>query len=250
MISYQDFDYNGHGITFSSGPKYFMLNATKMSKPFGKRPVDWLNLSSTKEFLAAISNVRKSNICELVITKQGSSVNGGGTWFHEDVAIEFARWLSPVFAIWCNDRIKELLTMGHAEIAVPSGYVPPSLVPEVTKNDSIVVSAQRESEKDFSFSDVATMIMWGGGHIPRRTLIGWMYEHGMLRTHETGVPYPTESALSQGLFLVVDRRKRGSCEQLKKPRVRISMDGANYLVSVLQHGMKGCVTKKYKQDKN
>ena len=31
---------------------------------------------------------------------------------HEDVAIEFARWLSPAFAIWCNDRIKELLTLG------------------------------------------------------------------------------------------------------------------------------------------
>lgn len=35
---------------------------------------------------------------------------------HEDVALEFARWLSPMFAIWCNDRIKELLTEGHAEI--------------------------------------------------------------------------------------------------------------------------------------
>jgi phage antirepressor YoqD-like protein len=31
---------------------------------------------------------------------------------HEDVALEFARWLSPAFAIWCNDRIKELLTFG------------------------------------------------------------------------------------------------------------------------------------------
>lgn len=31
---------------------------------------------------------------------------------HEDVAMEFARWLSPAFAIWCNDRIKELLTIG------------------------------------------------------------------------------------------------------------------------------------------
>ena len=31
---------------------------------------------------------------------------------HEDVAMEFARWLSPKFAIWCNDRIKELLTTG------------------------------------------------------------------------------------------------------------------------------------------
>ena len=31
---------------------------------------------------------------------------------HEDVALEFARWLSPSFAIWCNDRIKELLKYG------------------------------------------------------------------------------------------------------------------------------------------
>ena len=35
-----------------------------------------------------------------------------GTWLHEDVALEFARWLSPAFAIWCNDRIKELLKYG------------------------------------------------------------------------------------------------------------------------------------------
>lgn len=35
---------------------------------------------------------------------------------HEDVALEFARWLSPAFAIWCNDRIKELLTTGVATL--------------------------------------------------------------------------------------------------------------------------------------
>lgn len=35
---------------------------------------------------------------------------------HEDVALEFARWLSPAFAIWCNDRIKELLLTGKASI--------------------------------------------------------------------------------------------------------------------------------------
>lgn len=28
------------------------------------------------------------------------------------MALEFARWLSPLFAIWCNDRIKELLRYG------------------------------------------------------------------------------------------------------------------------------------------
>jgi len=35
-----------------------------------------------------------------------------GTWLHEDVALEYARWLSPAFAIWCNQRIKELLKYG------------------------------------------------------------------------------------------------------------------------------------------
>lgn len=47
---------------------------------------------------------------DLVQVKNGG--NDFGTWMHEDVAIEFARWLSPAFAIWCNDRIKELLTVG------------------------------------------------------------------------------------------------------------------------------------------
>lgn len=36
---------------------------------------------------------------------------------HEDVALEFARWLSPAFAIWCNDRIKELLTTGVTTVS-------------------------------------------------------------------------------------------------------------------------------------
>lgn len=36
---------------------------------------------------------------------------------HEDVAMEFARWLSPAFAIWTNDRIKELLKEGVATVS-------------------------------------------------------------------------------------------------------------------------------------
>ena len=44
------------------------------------------------------------------VVKGGNSEQG--TWLHEDVALEFARWLSPSFAIWCNKRIKELLQYG------------------------------------------------------------------------------------------------------------------------------------------
>ena len=31
---------------------------------------------------------------------------------HEDVALDFAQWLSVDFRLWCNDRIKELIRHG------------------------------------------------------------------------------------------------------------------------------------------
>ena len=108
------FQYNGSDITFNSGQSV-MVNATQMAKPFGKRPAKWLELPSTKEFLSKLIAIRKSDT-DMVVTESGGASGGkkggGGTWMHEDVALEFARWLSPEFAIWCNDRIKELLRHG------------------------------------------------------------------------------------------------------------------------------------------
>lgn len=84
-----------------------MINATEMAKPFGKNAGHWMRNQSTQEFineLAALRNCKGSDLVQIE--------NGIGCWMHEDVAMEFARWLSPAFAIWCNDRIKELLTIG------------------------------------------------------------------------------------------------------------------------------------------
>lgn len=103
----QIFQYNDNPVTFQLGDGSTMVNATQMAKPFGKdkSPRYWLRLPSSKEFISALEAVRKSH--RLVET-----INGVGTWMHEDVALEFARWLSPQFAIWCNDRIKELIRYG------------------------------------------------------------------------------------------------------------------------------------------
>ena len=96
------FAYNGTNVTFAKKGGIVMINATQMAKPFGKR--------QTSDYLSELSKVRKSTLADLVkVTKGG---NNPGTWMHEDVAIEFARWLSPAFAIWCNDRIKELMKYG------------------------------------------------------------------------------------------------------------------------------------------
>ena len=113
------FNYGGCPVTFCNEDGSVMVNATQMAKRFGKQSSEWLRLPSTRDFLSELSSMGKSLTCDnqLVITKMGSPDNGGGTWLHEDVALEFARWLSPKFAIWCNDRIKELLTQGVTTIA-------------------------------------------------------------------------------------------------------------------------------------
>lgn len=111
------FSFEGNNVSFRKG-NYVMVSATEMAKPFGKRPFDWLKTQSTKDFIETLSGVKKIVPSDLVVVING---DGGGTWLHEDVALEFARWLAPRFAIWCNDRIKELLTTGMT--AIPGNYL-------------------------------------------------------------------------------------------------------------------------------
>lgn len=108
MTANQIFQYHGNPISFHKGEN-LMVNATQMAKPFNKSPKDFLKTEQSKRFIEALSEVKKILSSDLVKVTYG---NNGGTWMHEDVALEFARWLSPAFAIWCNDRIKELLMNG------------------------------------------------------------------------------------------------------------------------------------------
>jgi phage antirepressor YoqD-like protein len=108
------YDYKGSQISFMSGENV-MVNATQMAKPFSKQPIDWLKTNQSKEYIETFSKLKIISLADLVqVTKGG---NNSGTWMHEDVAMEFARWLSPAFAIWCNDRIKELLKTGVTTVS-------------------------------------------------------------------------------------------------------------------------------------
>lgn len=109
MNNIKIFEFHGNAITFDMGDAV-MINATEMAKPFGKLPADWLRQASTKKFLSTLSTVKGIHISKLVVIKKGGTQQG--TWMHEYVALEFARWLSPEFGIWSNDRLKELLTIG------------------------------------------------------------------------------------------------------------------------------------------
>lgn len=103
------FEYAGTGITFDFEGDTF-INATEMARPFGKRPVDFIRLKSTQEFI----EVLKSDVRNPHFAKRGGDLNDvdQGTWMHELLALEFAGWLAPAFKVWCNKKIKELLTTG------------------------------------------------------------------------------------------------------------------------------------------
>ena len=107
------FSYEGNEVTFRTTNGTVYANATQMAKPFGKRTNDYLSNQSTKDFISAW--MVSTPVAENPVTV----IQGGiqqGTWMHEDIALHFSQWLNPFFAVWCNRRIKELLTTGTTTI--------------------------------------------------------------------------------------------------------------------------------------
>ena len=95
--------YQGHTIQFNDAGWF---NATAAAQKFGKRPVDWLALDSTQEYIAALCEILKCEKSSLLKTKRG---NHGGTWMHPKLGITFARWLDVRFAVWCDTQIETII---------------------------------------------------------------------------------------------------------------------------------------------
>lgn len=218
------YDYKGSKISFANG-KNVMVNATEMAKSFGKRPAKWLELPSTKEFLAALTDVRKSDFA-LIQTDKGGVSGGGGTWLHEDVALEFARWLSPAFAIWCNDRIKELLKYGmtatqptldemvnnpdlvirmatqlkqereeKARLEAENKRIIEETAPAVTFTQAVSGSAS-----SCLIGELAKLIDQNGYPMGEKRLFKWLRENGYLGTKGERYNIPNQRYIEQGLF--------------------------------------------------
>lgn len=217
------YDYKGSKISFANG-KNVMVNATEMAKSFDKRPVDWLQNQSTIAFLNELSKVRKSTLTDLVqVTKGG---NNPGTWMHEDVALEFARWLSPAFAIWCNDRIKELLKYGmtatqptldemvnnpdlvirmatqlkqereeKARIEAENKRIIEETAPAVTFTQAVSGSAS-----SCLIGELAKLIDQNGYPMGEKRLFKWLRENGYLGTKGERYNIPNQRYIEQGLF--------------------------------------------------
>ena len=120
-------DRSGDALSYQGSPirlRGAMLNLTDMWKaagrPDNRRPADWLALEETLRFRSyagthwtevddpVASNAGHAGIWTLdgdgfVATARG---NRGGTWAHWQLALSYARYLSPPFHLWCNTVVR------------------------------------------------------------------------------------------------------------------------------------------------
>jgi len=211
----QVFNYQGHEITFLNGDGV-KVNATEMARCFGKKPTDFLKTDQTKAFIKELSEVKKINSSDLVDVVHG---NNGGTWMHEDVAIEFARWLSPRFAIWCNDRIKELMKHG-ATAVTPESLLDPDYVIKVMTAlkaeraekelaqsqvkemapKALFADAVSTSKRSCLIGELAKILRQNGIEIGQNRLFEWLRAKGYLGVRGEYRNLPTQRGIEMGLF--------------------------------------------------
>lgn len=87
-----------------------------MCKAFNEKPEHCLRNKSTQKYIDALT---KTQIWVLTDYQEVTSRYGGdenGTWVDQKLILNLAQWLNPVFAIWCNDKISELMRTGTTSI--------------------------------------------------------------------------------------------------------------------------------------
>ncbi len=104
-------DYQGMPVNFNEDGWF---NATVAATHYGKRPVDWLALDSTQEYIETLADFSNCEKSSLLKTRAGR--HNGGTWLHPKLAVPFARWLDVRFAIWCDVQIEGLLKGRHPHL--------------------------------------------------------------------------------------------------------------------------------------
>lgn len=91
------------------------INLNDIAKSTNKRVDKWLDNKSTKELLLLFeeqTDTPNSGERNRAIISTKGGVGGGSTWAHPEIAIQFAQWCSPAFALWCSRIIFNYMTNG------------------------------------------------------------------------------------------------------------------------------------------
>lgn len=114
-------EYLGNKIEFKMIDGMVYANATQMAKGFPKKNLStWTNSKGTEEYIEALCLSNSKNKDFYISIKSGSPDNGGGTWIHEDLVLDLARFFDVNFRVWCDKQIATLLREGSVSLKTPS----------------------------------------------------------------------------------------------------------------------------------
>lgn len=106
------------------------INATAMCQANGKRWNNYYRMDRTQAYIAAlaasvgsvgipttgqtpcaaaVARNRATGFADVIDIVQGGNPQLQGTWIHPRLAIDFARWISPQFAVWMDGWFLEWL---------------------------------------------------------------------------------------------------------------------------------------------
>jgi KilA-N domain len=102
--------YQGIAIDQRDSDGYINLN--QMADATSRRIDKWLENQSTKDLIAefeAQTTLNSGEFMPALLTIEGRV---GGTWAHPDIAIVFAQWCNPHFALTVSRWVREWLLIG------------------------------------------------------------------------------------------------------------------------------------------
>lgn len=110
-------DYMGSNIEFKVVEGHVYANANRMAEAFGgsKKLADWKRSENTKRYIEALEK-HMENSHMLIKSEKTNIEYGGGTWIHEKLILNFARYLNVEFELWCDEQIATLLREGNVSI--------------------------------------------------------------------------------------------------------------------------------------
>jgi phage antirepressor YoqD-like protein len=200
--------YNGFDIEFELIDGHVMANATAMCKANGKNVGDWLRLQSTEEYAVALA--KKYDMQNPISAKKGGSTQG--TWVHERILIDLARWISVDFAIWCDEKIVDLIRPKAAPVKLPANYIEALKALLTSEEEKLVLQYElSEAKPKIEFFDqvadskdaieigqAAKVLNMGIG---RNTLFEILRDNAILMHNNA----PYQKYLDRGWFRVVEQ---------------------------------------------
>lgn len=138
------------------------LSLTDMWKAAGseksRQPSEWLASADAKRFIETLEILKPENSrFDLVKTQRGGKTPG--TWAHWQIALAYAKYLSPEFHMWCNQVVRA--HMEERTIAMASNLTKydASIIGNIVKNcTGITVREELDRLLPEIISSVAEMV--------------------------------------------------------------------------------------------